>query len=199
MGRKIRFQAKCHHRQLYKFSISSELLELSLWWRLLKRHILNSSSLTNAMSMTNGCFLAFKLVAIFQIWTSQKVPSLVDGCENSHAVSNAAHSSFCSVKVKPVREQVTELWCRFFFPPSLSNNFKKRITLRQLWGKNVIWGQWVSLSVYIWRYSAQQQRIHLILYSFASVITDFMLLKDKPNHRFIDFGGVRLASRAPDI
>ena len=65
--------------------------------------------MTNATLMTNGCLPAFKLVAIFQIWTSEKVPSLTDGWESRRAVSNTAHSSFCSVKVKPVSEQVTEL------------------------------------------------------------------------------------------
>lgn len=109
MGRKIRFQAKCHHGQLYKFSISSELLELSLWWRfffffLKETH--SGLSLIDKRNVDDKWLSVDKLVAMVQIWTSPKVPSLA---EKSLAVSNAAHSSFCGVKVKPVSEQLAEL------------------------------------------------------------------------------------------
>lgn len=66
-----------------------------------------------------------KLVAMVQIWTSPKVPSLA---EKSLAVSNAAHSSFCGVKVKPVSEQLAGTLMLGFFspppPPNLSNSLK---------------------------------------------------------------------------
>lgn len=53
--------------------------------------------------MTNGCLPTFKLVAIVQIWTFRLWRMDVK------TVSNAAHSSLCGVKVKPVSEQAAKL------------------------------------------------------------------------------------------